>query len=257
MTRRDLEAPLTDRELRRILKICAPHGLLVGGQALAFWADRLDVSRPAALESGVTADADFIGDASLAQRLGRELGWKTWLPTLDDASPQTGKVTRTLPDGTIKQVDFLSGVAGLTTKDLNRRAVELVVPNIGRLRVLHPVDVLDSRIQNLRLIPAKRNQAGLAQAQLAIDVVRTYIAATIQAEGERAGLRLLERVVSIASDLASRQVFLLHGIDPLLAVPIDEFRSSPSLHRKRWPQVLRDIARQRTKLSRVLTRPTI
>ena len=55
-------------------------------------------------------------------------------------------------DGTVKQVDFLSGVAGLTTKDLVRRAVLVAVPEIGELRVIHPVDVLDSRVQNLHLL---------------------------------------------------------------------------------------------------------
>lgn len=254
MTRRDREAPLSERELQRILKICAPQGLLVGGQALAFWADQLEVAHPSELESGVTADADFIGDASLAQKLGQALGWKIWLPSLDDATPQTGKVTHRLSDGSIKQVDFLSGVAGLTTKDLSRRAIEMVVPGTGRLRVIHPVDVLDSRIQNIHLLPTKRSVAGLAQARLAIDVVRVFITRTIRDDGERAALRLLERVVGIAEDLAARQVFLLHGIDPLLAIPISEFRSSAALHSKRWPQIQKEIARQRDTLRRLLVK---
>jgi hypothetical protein len=39
----------------------------------------------------------------------------------------------------VKQVNFLSGVVGLTTKDPARRAIELEVPDIGRLRVIHPI----------------------------------------------------------------------------------------------------------------------
>jgi hypothetical protein len=111
---------------------------------------------------------------------------------------------------------------------------------------------LDSRIQNLHLLPSKRNAAGIAQARLAIDVVRAYIEAEIQSSSERAGLRLLERVVGIAEDLAARQVFLLHGIDPLLAIPIQAFRSSPALHRTRWPQIQKEVARQRAALQKAL-----
>jgi hypothetical protein len=103
------------------LSICSPRGLLVGGQALAFWADHLQVELPATLVSGVTADADFIGDSGLAKDLGKHLGWQVWIPTLDDSTPQTGKVTHRTKNGEVKQVDFLSGVVGLTTKDLARR----------------------------------------------------------------------------------------------------------------------------------------
>src|SRR5882672_6008934 len=123
--RRDIEEPLTPQEVQVILSICSPRGVLVGGQALAFWADHLQVKRPANLVSGVTADADFIGDAALAKSLGKRLGWNTWIPSLDDATPQTGKVTHRLESGNVKQVDFLSGVVGLTTKDLVRRAVDM------------------------------------------------------------------------------------------------------------------------------------
>src|SRR5471032_1667159 len=159
---RQTEAPLTPEDVRKILSICSPRGLLVGGQALAFWADHLQVERPMNLISGVTADADFIGDAALAKDLARRLGWQIWIPTLDDSTPQTGKVTHRTKNGEVKQVDFLSGVAGLTTKDLIRRAID-------------PVDVLDSRIQNLHVLPEKRTEAGIAQARLAVDVARAFI----------------------------------------------------------------------------------
>jgi hypothetical protein len=188
----------------------------------------------------------------LARALGEELGWKTWLPTLDDATPQTGKVTHRVRSG-VKQVDLLSGVVGLTTKDLLRRAVEMQVPGIGRLRVMHPIDVLDSRIQNLHLLPEKRNAAGVAQAGLAVSVARAYIQAEIAAQGERAALRLLERVADIARDIAAVRVFLRFGVDPLEAVPVTGFRTTTALHSKRWPQITREVGRARTSLANLAT----
>lgn len=251
MSKRDTEAPLAPEDVTRILSVCSPRGLLVGGQALAFWADHLQVKRPANLLSGVTADADFIGDAALAKKLGKSLGWNTWIPALDDATPQTGKVSHRLKDGSVKQVDFLSGVAGLTTKDLARRAVELDVPEIGHLRVMHPIDVLDSRIQNLHLLSEKRTRAGIAQARLATDVVHAFIRQQIAARNERLGLKLLERVVEIASEPAAVQVFLLYGIDPLAAVPLEDFRTTSSLHKVRWPRILAEVDRRRESLRRL------
>ncbi len=255
-TERDIEARLTPEDVQKILSICSPRGLLVGGQALAFWADHLRVERPANLVSGVTADADFIGTSALAKDLARHLGWQIWIPALDDSTPQTGKVTHRTKSGKVKQVDFLSGVVGLTTKDLARRAIEMEVPNIGHLRVIHPIDVLDSRIQNLHLLPEKRTDAGIAQARLAVDVVRAFIRQEVATTDERAGLKLLERVADIADDMAAVRVFLLYGVDPLHGVPLDDFRTTSALHKVRWPQIVAEVGEKRETLRRLSSRST-
>jgi hypothetical protein len=255
-SRSDTEAPLTPEDVRKILSICSPRGLLVGGQALAFWADHLQVERPTNLVSGVTADADFIGDSVLARTLGNRLGWETWIPTLDDSTPQTGKVTHRTKSGAIKQVDFLSGVVGLNTKDLARRAVEMEVPDIGHLRVIHPIDVLDSRIQNLHLLPEKRTTAGIAQARLAVDVARAFIRNEVAARGERVSLKLLERVADIAADIAAVRVFLLYGIDPLQSVPLEDFRTTSALHKVRWPQLVAEVTEKRESLRKLTSKPS-
>jgi hypothetical protein len=252
----ETEAPLTAEDVQKILSICSPRGLLVGGQALAFWADHLQTERPVDLVSGVTADADFIGDSSLAKDLASSLGWKIWIPALDDSTPQTGKVTHRTKSGKVKQVDFLSGVAGLTTKDLARRAIEMEMPHIGHLRVIHPLDVLDSRIQNLHLLAEKRTVAGIAQARLAVDVARAFIRQEVATRDERAGLKLLERVADIAGDIAAVRVFLLYGIDPLRAVPLEDFRTTSTLHKVRWPQIVAQVSEKRQSLRKLLSRST-
>ena len=256
MKNRPVEAPLDTEDVRKILSICGSAGLLVGGQALAFWADHLQVERPESLLSGVTADADFIGDAALAIMLGKRLGWQTWIPSLDDSTPQTGKVTHRTKSGAVKQVDFLSGVAGLTTKDLVRRAIEMDIPDVGRLRVIHPVDVLDSRIQNLHLLPGKRNAAGIAQARLALGVARAFIAKEVATRGERVGLKLLERIAEISADIGAVRVYLLYRIDPLESVPLDQFRTTKALHKVRWPQILAEVARKRTSMAKLAPGPS-
>jgi hypothetical protein len=247
-------APLAPEDVRKILGICSPRGLLAGGQALAFWADHLQVERTGALVSGVTADADFIGDSALARDLAKHLGWQVWIPTLDDSTPQTGKVTHRTKNGGVKQVNFLSGVVGLTTKDLIRRAIEMDVPDIGLLRVIHPIDVLDSRIQNLHSLPEKRTDAGIAQARLAVGVARAFIRQEVGTRGERVGVKLLERLAEIANDIAAVRVFLLYGIDPLEAVPLEDFRTTSALHKVRWPQIVAEVTEKRESLQSLLSR---
>jgi hypothetical protein len=241
----ETEAVLSPEDLRAILEVCSTEGVLVGGQALAFWADHFAVARPAALEAAVSADADFIADGELARKLARLLGWKAWIPGFDDATFQTGKVTQKLPDGSVKQVDFLASVAGLATQDVVRRALEMEVPQIGRLRVMHPIDVLDSRIQNLALIPAKRTKAGVSQAGLAIDVARAFMSAEIDERGEKKALQLLERIAVIAAGERAVGVFFQYDVDPLLAVPLENFRTTTALHTRRWPQIVAAVKKKR------------
>ena len=246
------EAVLSPEEVKTILGLCSAEGVLVGGQALAFWADHLQVQRPPELEFAITADADFIGDSALAKKLGEALEWEWWIPDLDDATAQTGKVTHTLDDGSIKQVDLLSGVLGLTTLDVKRRAIEMDVPEIGTLRVMHPIDVLDSRIHNLDLLPAKRNTAGIAQGKLAVAMVRAFIAREIETRGERAALKLLERVAALAAEPGAVRVFLRYRLDPLSGVPVEDFRTTTALHTKRWPQITAEVKGQREKMRRLI-----
>lgn len=246
------EAPLTPEEVREILRICAPEGLLVGGQALAFWADALHVKLPPDLPT-VTVDADFIGDFLLARSLGRALGWDTWIPSLDDVTPHTGKVTRRTPDGAVKQVDFLASVVGLDTMEIERRAIQMDVPGVGSLRVMHPFHVLASRIHNLHTLPGKRTPSGVAQARLAVDVMKAFMREEINRSGERAALKLLERIATLTQSSAATRVFLLYGIEPLDAAPLEDFRATAALQKTRWPQIVKAVNKKRQALKKLLS----
>src|SRR5690606_21683526 len=103
--------------------------------------------------------------------------------------------------------------------------------------------------------PEKRTSAGIAQARLAVDVARTFIRREVEARGERAGLKLLERVAEIAADMAAVRVFLLFGIEPLEAVPIEDFRTTPALHKQRWPQIVADTRKKRQAVRNVTPKP--
>jgi hypothetical protein len=88
-----------------------------------------------------------------------------------------------------------------------------------------------------------------------VDVARAFIRVEIDTAGERAALKLLERVVAIAADIAAVKVFLLFNIDPLHAVPLHDFRTTPALHTVRWPQIVATITEKRESLGRLSARP--
>jgi hypothetical protein len=142
------EIALTEEEIDQILRSCDGRALLVGGQALAFWAQHYQVKPLGVLSVNVTSDADFVGTAQVARDLSQSLkplGWRYRQPSVDDATPQTAKLSKRIEGQGIKQIDFLDSIVGLKTEGIQQRAVVLNLTDGIRVRVLHPLDVLESR----------------------------------------------------------------------------------------------------------------
>lgn len=241
------EVELTAAEVERILQVCGPHALLVGGQALAAWAVYYDIQPIGDLSRAVTTDADFIGTREIAQRLQRTLGtpWRLRQGTLDDVGPQIAKVYATLQEG-IKQVDFLSAIVGLETEAIRRRASQLTFADGTVVRLLHPLDVLESRLQNLHLLASKRNRVGIAQARLAVQVVRAFIEEFLEAGDARTVRQALKRVERLALDGSLSNVAFTYDIDVLSAVPVERVVHS-KFRELQWPRVLARLEVKRQK----------
>jgi hypothetical protein len=243
------EAELTVDEIERILRVCGPRALLVGGQALAAWAVHFGVQPVGELSRSVTMDADFIGTSDTAQALQRSLGppWKLRKATFDDAGEQVAKVYATVPEEGIKQVDFLSGIVGLDTKDVRRRASMITLTDGVTVQLLHPLDVLESRLRNLDALPSKRNAVGVAQARLAVSVVRAFIENHMDSGGDPRTVRqAVKRIEKLALETRLSQVAFTYEIDVLAAIPVKRI-AYPRFHEQQWPRVLARLERKREK----------
>ncbi len=105
------------------------------------------------------------------------------------------------------------------------------------IRILHPLDVLVSRLRNLQTLPSKQNPVGAAQARLAIHVVRAFIEDILKsADHSKRVLQSVERIASLAHDKALADVLERFALDPLEAVPADEIKIE-EFQGKRWPQI--------------------
>jgi hypothetical protein len=252
-----VRAALTDVEVRTLLEACGRSGLLVGGQALAFWARYYDITPDGPLSEAVTTDADFIGTRELAALLHARLGpdWSLRNATLEDTGGQTSKLFVTTPYG-FKEVDILSGIVGLDTGRIQARAVEVDLASGTAVRVLHPLDVLESRLRNLQVLPSKRNAAGIAQARPAIAIVRGFLSATLRAAPPgRVAFESVKRVVRLALDSALAIVALDHDLDVLSAVPDAEIPSAP-FRAEAWPRALKAMERRRAQYRALQERRT-
>jgi hypothetical protein len=127
--------PLRPDEVRRVLRELAPLSedrriILIGGQAVAFWAAffRVEASAPEATLF-TSGDIDFEGAAQSARKAGQLLGGEVQIPTMDRHTPNTGLVLFKDSDGVQREIDFLSAPHGLTARDVRDTAIRLSLPN--------------------------------------------------------------------------------------------------------------------------------
>lgn len=249
------EAELTSEEVERILRVCGPRALLVGGQALATWAVYYGVQPVGELSRAVTMDADFIGTSDIAQALQRSLGhpWKLRKGTIDDVGGQVAKVYAAVPEG-IKQIDFLSGIVGLDTESVRKRASHITLADGITVQLLHPLDVLESRLRNLDSLPSKRNAIGVAQARLAVNVVRSFIEDYMDGGGDPRTVRqAVKRVEKLALDTRLSRVAFTYDINLLAAVPVERI-AYPRFQEEQWPRILARLEKRREKFISSQTR---
>jgi hypothetical protein len=229
--------------LERILELAGTEMVLIGGQALAFWASYYQTPAPA---TAVTKDVDLLGTREDLQRLAQGLGATAVIPNRRAQTLLVGQIVKELPGGDYINIDVMHRVYGdITTGTVSENAVPADSP-VGRFRVMHPVDVLQGRLENVYGLPAKRDEHGVAQLELAIRMVRAFIRdlASREAAGPSSSrrpvvLRHFSRIERMALSDAGRKVARRHGVHVA-----DAIEPSPAIHiatfvAKKLPELLK------------------
>jgi hypothetical protein len=252
--------PLHPDEVRRILRKLAPLSqerriVLIGGQAVAFWAAffRLE-NRAEETKLFTSADIDFEGAAQSARRAGELLRADVQIPEIDRHTPNTGLVVFKDSDGVEREMDFLLAPYGLTTRDVRNTAIRLNVAKAGSpevpVWVMHPERCMESRVHNV---------VGLKQSgRIAMDQLRHAVVcakefsryllgdeAVEQAERIRAVLNLNERIFKKCLKVrVFRDVFFEYGVDPFDAVLVDDLLPE-RFRTRRYPQMVNQLEDRR------------
>lgn len=246
MTRSKTEAVTPPDTIARLLDAAGDELVLVGGQALAFWLAEYDLLLQDDGLPAITNDVDFLtqspADKAAVRRMAGAIKGQTLFPNHRALTALVGQAFLELSADEYLNVDVIFKVIGLRGDDVRKRAVK-VVPGAGRapFLVMHPLDVLFSRLMNLYKLPDKQNDKGRMQLALAIDVGRAFLrneAARSDAGAHASGRSPLQGYVSaierMATDDAGAKVAQRHAlhvadaIDPLL-IPAGPFWT------KRWP----------------------
>ncbi len=204
------------------------NGVIVGGYALEFYANRygvgIDTEHPTA-----TRDLDILGSSLDAQQLQELLSFtfdsKILIDTNDHASPNTAVISIHL-DGEEEPliIDYLAFMEGLESKEVKARAIEFELPSSSgkgsyKIIVMHPLDVLISRVINIVRLPSKQHSRALAQVDIAIDMIRAWIRKLEAAQQEILIQETAKEIIKFAESKDGKSALADYDKDVLKAIP--------------------------------------
>lgn len=222
--------PLTYEQTSKVLEKLADLDheiILVGGQALNFWANYYYAKSSDLRGHGpfTSQDIDFFGSHKAVSECAKRLGGSATLATLDDMNtPNTGVVSFVDEDRYERVIDFLGEVAGLKDKEVGGLPATVLdangQPSVTFL-VLDPVSCLRSRAYNVARLPGYQTPHALMQLRAAVYCVKEYGRDLLSQGKVKATNAINGAVFSLARYGVGVEVFVDHGIDVLNALIVD------------------------------------
>lgn len=225
--------------------------VLIGGQALNFWAERYRSKDPMLAAHGpfTTHDVDFLAGKAEAQHCAERLGVSLRVPGMDEHTPNTGLLVVGNDTDAPITIDFMGDVLGVDATDVEASAVEVDIEGAS-LRVMHPLLCLESRLANCFGVLHREDSHSIGQLRVAIRVVRCYLAELLTAGDERRALKITEKIGRTAVRDPAKEAFRRHDVDVLDAIPVDAFKAT-QFRDVRWPQLVAAVASKRKEYARL------
>lgn len=235
------EAPISKELLQQVLASLTSESVLIGGQALAFWVNHYKVQLPSVLTGAISDDADILGTRDDLKSIALKAKGIAEYEPQHSLSALIGHVTIPISEELFVNVDVLHKVVGIKADQVRNHASTGELGDV-RFRVMHPIDVLISRTENLATLSDKQNEEGIAQLRLAIMVSAQYIRelSELPEDGQKHAMRVIERIVKLAKSGTGRKCTNQFGIRFLDAIPGFAISNS-SFQTTRWPQILNEL----------------
>lgn len=224
----------------RVLESASKDLVLVGGQALAFWMDYFDVPPPTMTEPAITRDVDFFtpdpANTAPLRAFANAIHGRPDIRDIRALSPLIGSAVANAGDGRLYIVDLLHDVVGVDREQVDAKAVPVEIAG-ALIRVMHPLDVLQSRSANLHQLAEKQNDQGRLQLRLAIEVARAFLSDQMKDTAEWDDYAdLVHDLGNLARSDAARKNAARHGLHVADALPawlidLEVFRD------RQWPHL--------------------
>jgi hypothetical protein len=219
--------------------------LLIGGQAVCFWATRY-LTEEDSLQQWipfVSKDIDFQGGRDDLIRFAKQLGVVARFPHKKEMTAWAGAAVIKVAGGAAS-VDFVRQMPGVKLTQALRFALERDFQGY-RLRVLDPITLLSCKVSlALKVNQDRRRDAD--HARIMVVCVRAFLREILRGveSGElpqRGWLSAVERVLKLAEVNLGKKATKELGIDwsqalPLFEIAISSHRAVIQLREKRLPQ---------------------
>lgn len=227
--------------------------VLVGGQALAFWMDRYDISAGTAM---ITHDGDALGKVANAHDLAVALKATLLKPPARARTALVAQIRIPAPGGRFANIDILHVLYTVSGLRKSSEFTAAVIDNSiefewrpGKfIRVMDPLDLLDSRVQNAAGLLEDKGPHVLTQVRWAIEVVKAILL-KLAGAGEPAEGRLgrkLQTVLTLSESRAGRKLLVEHDIDVLDAVATTAIRQLAPQHDQQLDRIEEIVRRRRS-----------
>jgi hypothetical protein len=226
--------------------------VLVGGQALNFWAGFFGARGrlPSRSEPLTSKDLDFVGPPDAARAFAERLGAAMRLADMDHATANYAVVQCRDGAGRELQVDFLDRLCGVDPRDLEDTALTVSPLDESRgglvFRVIHPVVCMESRLSNCVELPKYQDAHGKEQAVVSIACARAMLLELLDAGHTGAASSLNERIFRFRMGRTGRKAAERYALDCFDAVVVDD-RLPERFRDTRYPQMVREVTRDRAR----------
>lgn len=234
--------------------------VLVGGQALNFWAEKLDIVSPDAANPvygpALSDDIDFLGSARAALAFGEATGGKVAVAGWESAhSPNSALVTLDI-EGDEHLIDFLHSMQGFSSRELERLRRWAVPLKMRRgtpqpMYVMHPAHCLEAQLANVygealnrRAGPGGERYVG--RVRLAIEACRRIVLQHLAEQDARSALKIAEKVHELSLSPAAMRARFEDGVRVERGIPDSSAMPSDFLE-KRLPQLRQQLDRSTKK----------
>jgi hypothetical protein len=227
--------------------------VLVGGQAVNFWASFYEAQAPKLADHApyTSKDIDFLGSHDAVRECAKRLGGTARLATIDDMNtPSTGVVLFVDDNHHTRQIDFLGSVAGVDDAQILDTAASATVDDehgipIATFLVMNPMLSLQSRAHNVAYLDGYQTAHARNQLRAAIICAKQFAIDQL-ASDPFATLKCNEEIFDIAQYRAGVEVFTRYQIDVLEAL-VEAPGLPEKFYSERLPRARANVERARAK----------
>ena len=205
--------------------------ILIGGQAVNFWATRYLSVEPemAAWLPFTSADIDFKGTRRDAEHIAQQLGLHKILPPIMAITALAGAIPLTV-DGAPGNIEIVRLIPGVSDREAEEHAVEREFEG-ETIRVLDPISLLYAKAR-LALLVSQKERRDVDHVKILIYCVRAFLREALDAAEHdstlvRGWLGATEKTLALTESTTGARLTRRFAVNWPEILPFKEIRKSP------------------------------